>query len=161
MRVEARLIRHALAEDPLDDEVHCPYVGQQMTGDLQIGGLRQHFAQLLDGQRVGQPPPLISGAHPHADVGVAALVAAAGARDAAEWDALRVFERHGFGQRERRDGLEHLGFGRGGNVAARAVGVHGDLRHLGRIDVARGEHAVHLTFARRGSGGEAWVAGER
>ena len=42
-----------------------------------------------------------------------------------------------------------------------AVGVHGDLRHLRRVDVARGEHAVHLTVARRGSGGETRIAGER
>ena len=39
--------------------------------------------------------------------------------------------------------------------------MHGDLLHLRRVDVARGEHAVHLAIARRGSGGEARIAGER
>ncbi len=161
LRVEAGLIGHALAEDAFDDEVHRAQVGQQVTGDLQIGGLGQQFAQLLDRERVGQPTPVLAGAHPHPDVGVAALVTAARARDAAERDALRLAERQGFGQRERCDRLERLGLGGGGNVGAGAVGVHGDVRHLCRVDIAGGEHPVHLALARRCGGGEPRIAGER
>ena len=46
LRIEPRLIGHALAEDALDDEVDRPQVRQQMPGDRQIGCLGQQFAQL-------------------------------------------------------------------------------------------------------------------
>ena len=88
-----------------------------------------------------------SGAHPHPDVGVAALVAAARPRDRAQRRAPGLAEWQRFGQRERRDGFEHLGLGGRGDVGARAVGVHRDVGHQGGVDVARGEHAVHLTVA--------------
>ena len=49
LRIEPGLIGHALSEDAVDDEVHRAQVGQQVTGDRQIGCLRQQFAQRLDG----------------------------------------------------------------------------------------------------------------
>ena len=42
--IEARLVGDALAEDPLDDEVHRAQVGQQVPGDRQIGGLGKQLA---------------------------------------------------------------------------------------------------------------------
>ena len=41
LRIEARLIGDALAEDLLDDEVHRAQAGQQVPGDRQIGGFRK------------------------------------------------------------------------------------------------------------------------
>ena len=35
--IEARLVGDALPEDPLDDEVHRPQVGQHMAGDGEFG----------------------------------------------------------------------------------------------------------------------------
>ena len=103
----------------------------RVTG--QIGGLREQFAQLLDGQRVGQPPPLLVGAHPHADVGVAALVAAAGAGDRPSGHARVSPNGQRLGQRERSaTGSSAQVSVAGGDVDAGAVGVHGDVRHLVR-----------------------------
>ncbi len=45
---------------------------------------RQQLAKQFDGQRVGQPAPLLVGADPDPDVGRPALVAAAGTGDAAQ-----------------------------------------------------------------------------
>ena len=82
---------------------------------------------------MGQPPPLFTGAHPHPDIRVAAFVTAAGAGDAAERDAPGLAEGERFGQREWSDRLEFLCLGGGGNVGAGAVGVYGNVRHLGRV----------------------------
>ena len=37
LRVESRLVRNALAEDLLDDEIHRAQPGQQVAGDRQVG----------------------------------------------------------------------------------------------------------------------------
>ncbi|CKS08887.1 Uncharacterised protein [Mycobacterium tuberculosis] len=39
--------------------------------------------------------------------------------------------------------------------------MHGDVRHLAGVDVAGGEHAIHLAVTGRGGGGEPRVAGQR
>ena len=77
MRVEPELVGDALTEDLVDDEVDRAESGQQVPGDGEACRLRQQLPQQVHGQGVGQPSPLRVGAHPHPDIGAAALVAAA------------------------------------------------------------------------------------
>ena len=102
----------------------------RVTGRSAVSG--SNSRELLDGERVRQPAPLVVRADPHPDVGVAALVAAARAGDAAEWDRGAVSpKRQRFRQRERfRDGSSSRVSVAAGDVGAGAVGVHGDVRHL-------------------------------
>ena len=117
---------------------------------------------LLDGERVGQPAPLVVGAHPHADVGVAALVAAAGAGDAAERDALGVARTAGVRAartvRPARAPCVSVAAAMSVRVPSACTATCGTS--VG-VDVAGGEHAVHLAVARRRGGGEARIAGQR
>ncbi|BFO22483.1 hypothetical protein SHKM778_88710 [Streptomyces sp. KM77-8] len=71
-------------------------MGQYVPGDGQAAGLRDQLPEPLDGQLVREPPPGLVGTDPHTDVGVPALVAAAGTGDQAEgrvswarWEAVR------------------------------------------------------------------------
>ena len=98
-----------------------------------------------------------------ADVGVAALVAAARAGDHAERARVAVSPKgQRLRQRERRRPAPVRKVSvAGGDLGAGAVGVHGDVGDLVGGDVAGGEHAVHLTVARRRGGGEARIAGQR
>src|SRR3954454_3128067 len=84
LRVEAVLGGDALAEDALDDEVQGAEVGEVVAGDGEIGCFREEFTEALDGEGVGEPSPGLVRPGPDPDVGVAALVAAAGARDQTE-----------------------------------------------------------------------------
>ena len=71
----------------------------------------------------------VVGAHPHADVRGAALVAAAGAGDPAQRYARVSARAAAAGQRRLVDGLQHRVSVGGAIVDAGAVGVHGDVRH--------------------------------
>src|SRR4029077_6642453 len=74
LRVEPRLIRDALPEDAVDDEVDGPQVGQYMAGDRQLAGLGEQFAELVHQVCVRKPAPMDIGAHPDPDVRGATLV---------------------------------------------------------------------------------------
>src|SRR5215212_9759243 len=148
LRVEPGLIRHALAEDALDDEIDRPQVWKHMPSDWQINCLGEHFAQLLDGQRVYQPAPLLCGAHPYADVCAATLVAAARTRDDTEWHPPSLAERQRLGKREGRNRCQLQRLGRRCDVHTCAVGMNRYVRHVGGGDEAGREDSVHLAVAR-------------
>jgi len=58
-------------------------------------------------------------------------------------------ERQRLGQCKRWNGCQFQRLGRGRNLGPAAIGVHGDVWHVGGVDVARREHAVDLSITRR------------
>ena len=103
---------------------------------------------------------LFVGRHPDPDVGRAAFVAAAGARDPAQRHRPRRSrgQRLGGGGRLRPAPARACLWRQRVSSVPGAVGVHSDMRHLGRLDIAGGEYPVHLTVARRGGDGESRIA---
>ncbi len=99
--VEPRLIRDALSEDAVDDEVDRPQVRQHMAGDGQIGCLGQQFAQLSTVSVCASQRHCASVRTHTPDVRAATLVAAARAGDQAEWHPPRLTERQRLGQTRR------------------------------------------------------------
>ena len=83
LRVEPGLIRHALPEDAVDDEVDRPQIGQHVPGDGQSAVSGSNSRSFSTVRAWASQRHCVIGAHPDADVGVAALVAAAGAGDRA------------------------------------------------------------------------------
>ena len=104
---------------------------------------------------------MVLGADPQPDVRAAALVAAARTRDQAERQPPRFPERQRLGKREGWNGRQFQRLGRRSDVHTRAIGMHGDVWHFGGVDIARREHAVHLTVAGRRGAGESGIAGQR
>src|SRR5699024_8427155 len=95
LRVPAVAVGDALAQQPVDDEVHRAQPGQFVALDGQVGGLGQQATQLVDGERVEHPPVGLVAAGPQADVGGAALVAGAGPEDVPERTAAGGTARRG------------------------------------------------------------------
>ena len=81
LRVEPRRARDALAEDALDDEVEGAQVRQHVPGHTRAGRLGEQLLKRSTVSVCASQRQPASRARPHADVGAAALVAAAGAGD--------------------------------------------------------------------------------
>ena len=134
-----------------------------MPGHRQCSSLGQQLLEPRDVEFAGQPGELGVGVYPDAHVRRAALVAAARSRDRAERDPsgrgvgvgrdhvhLRCGER-----------LEFAGVSCRGDVDAGPVGVHRDVRNLGRRHVCRIEHAVRRGLTGRRGDVEAGIGRER
>ena len=93
--VDPRRRRHALAEQAAHDEVDRQQVRQLVALDLERRRLRQQRPEAVDGQELVEPRVGLVGPRPHADVGVAALVARARARRCARAAPARRPPRRG------------------------------------------------------------------
>ena len=133
----------------------------RVTGRSAVSGSSSR--SFVDGQRVGQPPPLVVGAHPHARRWRcrpcrrcarrrSRRAARAGSRRTA---AVRAARTAATGSSAMRLGGRRRISMRVPSACTATCGTS-----VG-VDVARGEHAVHLTVARRRGAGEAGVAGQR
>ena len=132
-----------------------------MPGHRQVGRLGQQVLDQLNGEGVGQPAPLLLGAHPNSDVGRPALVAAARGGDPAQRHPPRRPRRQRLRQWRRIDRCQLESVCGAGDLDTFAVRAHGDVRYLTGVDVAGGEHPVHLTVAGRCGDSEARIARKR
>ncbi len=168
--VEAGLRGDALAEDAADDEVEGAQVRQDMAGDSETGGpgaalgprprLGEELPQPFGGQFVREPAPGGLGPHPDADVGVAALVAAAGSGDETERRPPGRPRRQGRGQRRLGDGVGYAAVGGRADGDPPPVGQDGEVRYGALVGAGGLEDAVGRALGGWGEDVEAGVAGE-